>query len=902
MGLSTAAAIDKMTAQLCKLLAKDPPDGNFTTVYQAPNWSFGTIAGGSTVANSFLTDSWKMFQDAANMLEASQRYQGAEYAGDTASQTLQINAFNTALSGYTSEKQAVSTDLQAYLTELQGSVSDVNLATDSSLANLQVYLGGLANPLTNDSFLASLITYIDSSAPNLSGVINADLQQAVTALENTQAPTLSGTAFSIMSAAADQLVAIQAPSFPLDQVYTSVLQRSASNAEAASAASLEATLGPAGLIASIVDSPEAQHNVYPIAQIVQLATGNMPTTAQLAGWVPFVESNGLLQGNLQSNPLLDQMAEAFVASTQFGNTYNGGTAVNPNAPITATIVSAVIQAATGVAATQAQIDAWLATGQTIDQVFVDFALGDQYSAHIQSAVQQFFTSLADQAASSGGLGVSTTITPNDGMTAAEVEGAYQAVLQRLPSRAETNAALSIDSSIGNVGALVAIVDSPEAQANVYPIAQIVELATGNMPTTAQLAGWVPFVESNGLLQGNLQSNPLLDQMAEAFVASAQFGNTYNAGTAVNPNAPISASIVSAIIQAATGAAATEAQVNAWLATGQTIDQVFVDFALGDQYSTFIQNAVESYLDATAINAAGLTIVDGINATGILTLSTPATALTANNLTVLGGSGLLNLVATGNGDTITQLNTSIAGGTITASGDHTTINTANGTSTITANGAGDTINLGVLATGTAITSAQTIHASGAGDTITFATKAADAIAITWGAASTLDGGAGTTGIGPDSSVNFGNNTGSGSEAVVVTGDLSGATTSGGTTITGIAMITLGNVHDAGGDQIIFNNAAIEVLVGSVNVSSAMTLAHAFDMAAADAAASQGGSIAAHTGVIDWFEYQGDTYVLEAINPTSSAAGHSALAATDEVIKILGLVSLANESFAAHSLTL
>ena len=88
-----------------------------------------------------------------------------------------------------------------------------------------------------------------------------------------------------------------------------------------------------------------------------------------------------------------------------------------------------------------------------------------------------------------------------------------------PTAGETNAALSIDGSIGNVAALAAIVNSPEAQYNVYPIVQIIELATGNLPTAAQLAGWVPFVESAGLLQGQSQTNPLLDQMAEAFVAS-----------------------------------------------------------------------------------------------------------------------------------------------------------------------------------------------------------------------------------------------------------------------------------------------------------------------------------------------------------------------------------------------
>jgi hypothetical protein len=213
-------------------------------------------------------------------------------------------------------------------------------------------------------------------------------------------------------------------------IYEAVLQRSASSTELSAANALQLSIGVAGVIASIVDSPEAQYNVYPIVQIIELATGSFPTAAQLSGWVPFVETNGLLQGSSQTNPLLDHMAEAFVASTEFGNTYNGGTAVDPNAPITASIVSAIIHAATGIAAVQSQIDAWVSTGQTIDQVFVDFALGDQYSAHLQSAVQQYLTTTADAAAGGSGLGAVNSSTPNDGLTTTQVTAAYQAVLQR----------------------------------------------------------------------------------------------------------------------------------------------------------------------------------------------------------------------------------------------------------------------------------------------------------------------------------------------------------------------------------------------------------------------------------------------------------------------------------------
>jgi ELWxxDGT repeat protein len=598
----------------------------------------------------------------------------------------------------------------------------------------------------------------------------------------------------------------------IDEIYQAILRRTPTTAEVTACTSLDTAIGNAAVIAAIVDSPEAQYNVYPIVQNILLATGNTPTAAQLAGWVPFVESAGLLQGSSQTNPLLDQMAEAFVASSAFGNTYNGGTAVNPNAPITGSIVSAVIQAATGVAATPGQINAWLSTGQTIDQVFVDFALGDQYSAHVQGAVQQYLTTAAGNAAGGNGLGTVNT-TPNDHLTTAQVQAAYQAVLERAPTSAESNAALSIDATIGNVAALAAITDSPEAQQHVYPVTQIILLATGNVPTPAQLAGWVPAVETG----------TSLDTMALAFVASTAFGDTYNGGATVNPNAPITAGIVSAIIDAATGLAATQSQVNAWLATGQTIDQVFVDFSLGDQYSAAIESTVQAYLGATAINAAGLTTVDGVNSGGALILGTSATPLAGNNLTILGGSGPLTVVASGSGDTITELSSSTAAGAITASGNNDIINVATGANTIT-----------------------------------------------------------------------------------LTGDLTGATTQNGTATSGIAVTTLGNVATASSEQIIFNNTASEVLAGTtaVNVTAAgSSLAKALDIAAADAAVSQaGGQIAAHTGVITWFQLGGNTYIVEAINATASAAAHPSLTATDEVIKIVGLVDLSGESLSAHTLTL
>jgi hypothetical protein len=236
-------------------------------------------------------------------------------------------------------------------------------------------------------------------------------------------------------------------------------------------------------------------------------------------------------------------------------------------------------------------------------------------------------------------------------------------------------------------------------------------------------------------------------------------------------------------------------------------------------------------------------------------------------------------------------------------DGDVINAAGGANTISANGKGDTISLGVVATGTSITSSQTIHAAGIGDVITFATTAADGTAVKWPGASTVDGGNDSTAVGANSTVSFGTNASGGTEMVTVTSDLAGQTTAGGASTTGIAMIALDNVNDAAGDQIVFDDAITEVLAGKVNVSSATSLAHAFAMAAADAAASQnGGNIPADTGLIDWFQSDGKTYILEAVNSSGGPATHGALEATDALVEVTGLANLSGEGLSGHTLTL
>jgi hypothetical protein len=361
---------------------------------------------------------------------------------------------------------------------------------------------------------------------------------------------------------------------------------------------------------------------------------------------------------------------------------------------------------------------------------------------------------------------------------------------------------------------------------------------------------------------------------------------------------------------------TAAELYVLATAGYTLDSLTFDGALvidSTGGSSTIKSLVNSNNTATTVTITGanavdlggitdtaLTTINASKATGLVTLG-DLVALSQAGLTVKGGAGGLVVTASGAADVITGSLASV-GDTVTANGAGDKITLGGGTNTVTANGSGDTISVGNLTLGANVAAQQIIHASGAGSTISFAAAGSDGTAITFSNVNLVDGGpGGLTGIGANSSVTFGTAIGGGT-VVAVTGDLTGATSGGA-----FNFITLNNVVHGGGDFITFGNAntsgtvLAETFLGQVNVSSATTLAQALDLAAATAAMSAqaggantaAGVMAGSTGLIDWFQFGGNTYIVEAINGSNTAATHTALGTGDEVIKITGLVDLTGD---------
>jgi S-layer protein len=354
----------------------------------------------------------------------------------------------------------------------------------------------------------------------------------------------------------------------------------------------------------------------------------------------------------------------------------------------------------------------------------------------------------------------------------------------------------------------------------------------------------------------------------------------------------------ALVTVNAGQTVTLASLNDGGATATLTDLILFGNS-GGTGNLIIQSVSDSALATVrAGNANGTIILGGDN--GITAAGSP---LSQAHLTVNGpgsadtnpGTGTMTVYASGAGD-VFNFGTSAA----------TSFHTYSGGNMVFANGAGDVFNLGTAAATTTYSGTDTVNAAGAGDHFTVgnaahlgttfnlhAAGAGDVFTLNGG--TVLDGGttgAVTHGIGANDVITISTASATTVDAdavILLTGTVTGATSAGSfafTTITGAT----------GNDTLVFGNATNESGIGQINVAAATSLANALDIAAATAALSQqavangpAGVIAGHTGVVDWFQFGGNTYVVEAMH-----AGTNFQNNVDVVVKLVGLVDLSHAS--------
>ena len=148
-----------------------------------------------------------------------------------------------------------------------------------------------------------------------------------------------------------------------------------------------------------------------------LAFGHFPSASTLASMV-------------DSALTLPDLAAAMVGSQTFANTYNGGTLIDPNSPVTAGIVEALYTQALGHAPSQATLNGWLNSGLSVAQAFQAMVTSPSYFATTQLAIEQYLTTAA---INSAGFANSTITATAADLTPTQVDTIYEAVLQRAPT-------------------------------------------------------------------------------------------------------------------------------------------------------------------------------------------------------------------------------------------------------------------------------------------------------------------------------------------------------------------------------------------------------------------------------------------------------------------------------------
>ena len=359
-------------------------------------------------------------------------------------------------------------------------------------------------------------------------------------------------------------------------IYEAVLQRAPTLAEVTASEALQSAEGTAIMSTAVIDSAEAFTNVFPILQMFDLAFGHFPTATTLASMV-------------EADLTVSQLSEAVVASQVFANTYNDGILLDPDAPVTAGIVETLYTEALGHAPTQSTLSQWLNSDLSIAQAFQEMVTSQTYLETALPGMQQYLATAANGII--GSANNQSSGAAGD-FTGAQINGVYEAVLQRAPTDVEVTAALALNSATGDAATVATIVNSAEAITNVYPVLQMFDLAFGYFPTASTLASMV-------------QSALTLPNLSAAVVASQTFANVYNGGTLIDPNSLVTAGIVEALYSQALGHAPTQSTLSSWLNAGLTVTEAFQEMVTSQSYFQTTQSAIEQYLTTAADSAVNI---------------------------------------------------------------------------------------------------------------------------------------------------------------------------------------------------------------------------------------------------------------------------------------------------------
>lgn len=422
------------------------------------------------------------------------------------------------------------------------------------------------------------------------------------------------------------------------------------------------------------------------------------------------------------------------------------------------------------------------------------------------------------------------------------------------------------TTVGSVTPSVALLNTGTSAASVYD-------AKGVSAVTLTNSSHVPTIGSTSTTLNNLAASAIITDASTSTVAKVITGQVGAAGkNSLTYNSTVAHTVSELNVSGAKS-----------LTLNSAADTVYESIVDGGSTNTLTSITVTGASNTTlsGFTDTVLSSVSALASTGTLTLTSDKVGLSvtgssrANTITESGANSVVSVThnyAGGSSATTVDPQVIIANGSgasVTLS-EYGAPTTGNNTYTITANGSGAIIDTsGFLVVGTTAPSITT--SGGTGATITVGAGISGAvIGVNVGTGNTVnlvDGYIGSTTV-PYVNINL---------AAATAGDIS----TGSYTLTKVVGATVAS------DTLTFPVQALANTwtAAPVNVAAATTLEAALNQAAT------GSGLTVGTGSIKWFQYGGDTYIVDNVAEATATTGFDA---SDVIVKITGLIDLSGVS--------
>jgi S-layer protein len=428
------------------------------------------------------------------------------------------------------------------------------------------------------------------------------------------------------------------------------------------------------------------------------------------------------------------------------------------------------------------------------------------------------------------------------------------------------------TTVGSVTPAVALVNTGTSAASVYD-------AKGVSAVTLTNSSHVITIGSTSTTLNNLAASAIISDASTLAVTKVITSQVGTAGK-------------NSLTYNSTGAH-TVAELNVSGANSLTLksdaNTVYTSIVDGGSTNTLTSISVTGAANTTlsGVTDTVLASVSALDSTGTLTLNSDKVGLS-----VTGSSRANNITSSGANSVVTVTHNYDAGGTKLTNAD---------SQVITANGSGASVTLSESGSPAMGTNTYTITANGSGATVDTSGfrvvgSVAPVITTSGGTGATIKVGAGISGT------VIGVNVGTGNTVTLVDGydaaaltvphvNINLAAASAGDTSTGTYTLT-----KVVGTTVATNTLTFPALGAAktytwnnvpVNVAANTTLEGALNQAAT-------GTVTAGNGYINWFQYGGDTYIVDNVAADANATATTGFDASDIIVKITGLIDLSGVS--------